>query len=267
MLHGYSAYSGVTLTGNYSSPCTPPPAPTGVAATAASQTQVNVSWGASSGATSYTISRATTSGGPYSSVGTSSTTSFSNTGLACGTTYYYVVSASNGTCSSANSAQAQATTSACSGGTELITNGGFETGTTPWVLSGTAARSTGAYPHSGVAYSLMGSSTTGSGAEYQQITIPTTATGTLTFWLNVTSDETTTTIAYDQEFVEVRNTAGTLLATLATYSNLNKGTAGVYSLKTLSVAAYKGQTVRIQFRNSSDSSLLTTFRIDDVSVQ
>ena len=93
------------------------------------------------------------------------------------------------------------------------------------------------------------------------------ATGTMTFWLNVTSDETTTTIQYDQLFVEVRNTAGTLLATLGTYSNLNKGTIGVYSQKTFSVAAYKGQTVRIQFRGTNDSSLATAFRIDDVSVK
>ena len=104
-----------------SGPCTPPAAPTGVSASAASQSQINLSWGASSGATSYTVLRSTTSGGPYSSVGTSATTSFSNTGLSCNTTYYYVVTASNGSCSSGNSAQAQATTSACTG--NVLTNG------------------------------------------------------------------------------------------------------------------------------------------------
>jgi hypothetical protein len=93
--------------------CTPPSAPTGLTATATSQTQINLSWTTVSGATSYTILRATTSGGPYTVVGTSATTSFSNTGLTCNTTYYYVVTASNGSCSSANSAQAQATTQAC----------------------------------------------------------------------------------------------------------------------------------------------------------
>ncbi len=96
--------------------CTPPPAPTGVTATAVSQTQINVSWTASAGATSYSIFRSTTSGGPYSLAGTSATTSFSDTGLTCNTTYYYVVTASNGTCASGNSAQASATTNACSGG-------------------------------------------------------------------------------------------------------------------------------------------------------
>src|SRR6185503_1709579 len=108
-----STCTSVTPTGGGG--CTPPAAPTGVTATAASSSQINVSWTASAGATSYTIFRATTSGGPYTQVGTSSTTSFSNTGLSCNTTYFYVVQASNGTCSSGNSAQAQATTSACTG--------------------------------------------------------------------------------------------------------------------------------------------------------
>lgn len=102
--------------------CTPPAAPTGVSASAASQTQINLSWSASSGATSYTVLRSSTSGGPYTSVGTSGSTSFANSGLTCNTTYYYVVTASNGTCSSANSAQVSATTSACTGSSTL-TNG------------------------------------------------------------------------------------------------------------------------------------------------
>jgi subtilisin-like proprotein convertase family protein len=99
--------------------CTPPAPPTGVTATAVSQTQINVSWTASAGATSYNILRSTTSGGPYSLAGTSATTSFSDTGLTCNTTYFYVVQAV-GACTSGNSAQASATTSACSGGTNQV---------------------------------------------------------------------------------------------------------------------------------------------------
>jgi hypothetical protein len=86
------------------------------------------------------------------------------------------------------------------------------------------------------------------------------------FWLNITSSETGTT-AYDKLFIEVRNTSGTLLATLATYSNVNKGTAGVYSQKSFNLAAYKGQTVRVQFRATTDSSVTSTFRVDDVSLK
>lgn len=154
-------------------------------------------------------------------------------------------------------------------GGELFSNGGFEGSAAPTVLSGANAYyvSPGNYPHAGTGYIYFGTVNNGVGQGYQQVTIPSTATGTLTFWLNVTSDETTTTTAYDKLFVEVRNTSGTLLATLATYSNLNKAAVGTYSQKSLSLAAYKGQTVRIQFRSTTDTTLQSTFRVDDVSVK
>src|SRR6185436_5543207 len=139
----------------------------------------------------------------------------------------------------------------------------------PWIGSGSGYFyiNNGNYPHSGTGYVYFGVYNSVSGQAYQTVTVPSTATANLTFWLNVTSSETTTTTAYDKLFVEVRNTAGTLLATLATYSNLNKGTAGVYSQKSFSLAAYRGQTVRVQFRNTMDSSITSTFRVDDVSLK
>ena len=48
------------------------------------------------------------------------------------------------------------------GGTNVIVNPGFETGTTPWIITGTTVRSTGAYPHSGVAYMILGVSNSSS---------------------------------------------------------------------------------------------------------
>ncbi len=153
------------------------------------------------------------------------------------------------------------------GGAELITNGGFEGSSTPWVLSG-AFRSTGAFPRTGTGYLILGGSNNASHSAYQQITIPSGASPSLNFWLNVTSSETTTTTQYDRFFVEVRNTSGTLLATLATFSNLNKTTAGNYTLRgAYGLSAYAGQTVRIQFRGTTDITLASTFRIDDVSVK
>jgi hypothetical protein len=125
----------------------------------------------------------------------------------------------------------------------------------------------GNYPHGGTGYIYFGVNNSVSGQAYQQVAIPSTATGTLTFWLNVTSSETTTTTQYDKLFVEVRDTAGNLLATPATYSNLNKGTAGSYSQKSLNLSAYRGRTVRVQFRSTTDSSVTTSFRIDDVSLK
>jgi Subtilase family/Viral BACON domain len=153
-------------------------------------------------------------------------------------------------------------------GGQLITNGGFEGSSTPWVLSG-AAWSTGAFPHAGTGYSILGGVNNATGhTEYQTITIPAGCSANLNFWLNISSDETTTTTQFDKLFVEVRNTSGTLLTTLVQYSNLNKQTAGVYTLRgPFSLAAYAGQTVRVQFRGTTDVSLITSFRVDDVSVQ
>jgi Bacterial Ig domain len=85
----------------------PPPAPTGLNATAGYQ-QVELNWTDSAGATSYNVKRATTSGGPYTTVASASNTTYTNTGLTNGTPYYYVISAIAGI-ESSNSVQASGT--------------------------------------------------------------------------------------------------------------------------------------------------------------
>jgi hypothetical protein len=151
---------------------------------------------------------------------------------------------------------------------QLIVNGGLEGSISPWVLSGSGAFYTnnGNYPHTGTGYMYFGVNNNVTGQVYQTVAIPTTATGNLIFWFNCSSQEGTTT-AYDFLYVEVRNTSGTLLQTLANYSNRDKTTPGNYSQKSFSLAAYRGQTVRLQFRCTTDFSLSTTFRIDDVSLR
>jgi fibronectin type 3 domain-containing protein len=88
-----------------------PPVPSGLQATAG-DTQISLAWSASSGASSYNVKRSTTSGGPYTTVGSPINTSFTNTGLVDGTKYFYVVSAVNSAGESANSAEVNATPAA-----------------------------------------------------------------------------------------------------------------------------------------------------------
>jgi len=152
------------------------------------------------------------------------------------------------------------------GGGELISNGGFEGSSSPWALSGDAYWSTGAYPHSGTGYTVLGFYNYASGTMYQTVSIPASAPANYTFWLNITSAESGS-IVYDRLYVEVRSTSGALLSTLATYSNVNEGTIGVYSQKSFSLANWRGQTVRVQFRATTDSIYPTDFRIDDVSLR
>jgi trimeric autotransporter adhesin len=113
-------------------PCTPPAAPAALSATPAGPTQVNLLWTASPGATGYNVYRAAASGGPYTFAGFTAANTFSNnTGLTCGTPYYYVVRAANSsTCESGSSIQATATTGVCpSCTTTLLYTNSFDTAT------------------------------------------------------------------------------------------------------------------------------------------
>jgi hypothetical protein len=91
----------------------PPAAPSGLTATTVNKSRIDLAWvDNASNEENIIVARSTTSGGPYTDVATLSanSTSYSDTGLASNTTYYYVVRARNAGGSSANSAQASATT-------------------------------------------------------------------------------------------------------------------------------------------------------------
>jgi hypothetical protein len=89
-------------------PASPPAAPTGLQATAGN-TQVNLAWSASTGATSYHVKRSTTNGSGYTQIAAPTATNYTDTGLTNGTAYYYVVTALNSAGESGNSNQATAT--------------------------------------------------------------------------------------------------------------------------------------------------------------
>ena len=112
---------------------------------------------------------------------------------------------------------------------------------------------------------LDGYGTTHTDTLYQQVAIFSTNTSaTLTFWLHIDTAETSTTTAFDTLQVQVRNSSGTLLQTLATYSNLNANTG--YTQKTFNLAAYIGQTIRVYLVGSEDSIQQTSFVVDDFAL-
>ncbi len=91
---------------------TAPNPPNGVTASGAGAGLINLSWNAATFATGYNVKRATVSGGPYTTIAPNiATTTFGDSGLVAGATYYYVVSAVNATGEGANSAQVSAVAS------------------------------------------------------------------------------------------------------------------------------------------------------------
>jgi hypothetical protein len=149
----------------------------------------------------------------------------------------------------------------------LLLNPGFESGGVNWTATaGVITNSTQQTPRTGAWYAwLNGYGVTHTDTLFQQVTIPSTAnSATLSFWIKITTAETTTTTAFDRLQVQVRNSSNTVLTTLATYSNLNRSTG--YVLKTFDLSAFRGQTVRIYFLGTEDFTLQTSFVIDDTSL-
>ncbi|HWW78116.1 MAG TPA: fibronectin type III domain-containing protein, partial [Steroidobacteraceae bacterium] len=153
---------------------TTPPVPTGLTATAGNA-QASLTWSASSGATGYHVKRATASGGPYTQVAAPTATSYTDTALTNGTTYYYVVSALDSAGESANSAQVSAKPVASA-----------ITPATPANLSATAgdARATLTWSASTGATSYNVKRATTSGGPYTQVGAPTTTSYTDTLLTN-----------------------------------------------------------------------------------
>jgi hypothetical protein len=145
---------------------------------------------------------------------------------------------------------------------QVVTNGGFEGGTSPWSQSsaGVITNRAGQTAHGGTSFAwLNGVGSTHTDTLSQSVTIPSgCGTATLTFWLHIDTAETTSSTAYDKLTAKIGTT------TLATYSNLNKNTG--YAQKSFDVSAFAGQTVNVAFTGTEDSSLQTSFVVDDVAL-
>ncbi|MCX4577406.1 putative Ig domain-containing protein [Streptomyces sp. NBC_01571] len=167
-----------------------------------------------------------------------------STGASGSASFTWTVSTSGGGCTSA----------------QLLGNPGFESGSASWTASsGVITNDTGEAAHAGSYKAwLDGYGSTHTDTLSQSVTIPAGCKAGLTFYLHIDTAETTTSSAYDKLTV----TAGS--TTLATYSNLDKATG--YAQKTFDLSSFAGSTVTLKFSGAEDSSLQTSFVLDDTAV-
>ena len=149
----------------------------------------------------------------------------------------------------------------CTAPGQKLANPGFESGNTGWTAStGVIGQygSQGEPTHSGTWDAwLDGYGTTHTDTLTQSVTVPSGCKATLSFYLHIDTSETGST-AYDKLTVKAGST------TVATFSNVNA--ASGYQLHSYDVSSLAGQTITVSFSGSEDSSLQTSFVLDDTAL-
>jgi hypothetical protein len=153
-------------------------------------------------------------------------------------------------------------------GTQLIGDGGFETGTTPWTATAGVRTATSAAAPAFAGHWLArlgGRTAPRTDTLAQAVTIqPSCGTATLSYELRVISNDPKTT-ASDTLQVQVLSSSGTVLKTLTTVSN--KNAASTYARFSFSLKSFIGQKVTIKFTSRETlSGHATSFLVDNVAV-
>jgi subtilase family serine protease len=197
------------------------------------------------------------SGTPTAAGSSSATvTAKDTTGASGSTSFSWTVNSAGGTCTAK----------------QLLGNPGFESGNTVWsatadVILNNSETEPYEVSHSGSWFAwLDGYGTPHTDTLAQTVTLPTGCTQySLSFWKHIDTSEVTSS-AVDTLKVQLLNSGGTVLTTLATFSNLNA--AGGYQQVSYSIAGYAGQKVTLKFTGTeTDKGGGTTdFCVDDTAI-
>ncbi|WP_034265074.1 hypothetical protein [Actinospica robiniae] len=165
--------------------------------------------------------------------------------------------------------------SACTA-TQVLSDRGFENGNsvTPWVETSQSGslpitKAGGQSPHGGSWMARFNGNGTNKGKSTlaQTVTIPSGCDATVSFWLHIDSTENTKTAKPDTFTVQPLNSSGTVLTTLATFSNLDA--AAGYTQHSYDISSYAGQAVTLKFTGTEKDSKggTTTFVEDDNAIR
>lgn len=151
---------------------------------------------------------------------------------------------------------------------QLLLNNGFESGNNGnWTVNSSGdIDSTAGHPRTGTYCAWLAGVNSYTDFIYQDVAIPANAVqATLSLYLKMTTAEGSST-PYDYLYVQLRDTGNNVLTTLQTISNVNQATYATYQPITFDVTAYRGQTVRVYFLATTDSASITSFFIDDTTL-
>ncbi len=152
--------------------------------------------------------------------------------------------------------------------TQLLSNAGFESGSSPWVES-----STGGYeivdssnPHTGSYSAYLCGYSSCTDTIYQTVALPSTTTkAVLSFWSYIDTYDSGSSCS-DTFTASLRTTSGTTISTVQSQCNTNTHGWTQYTFDvTTSLSSYKGKSVEIYFKGTTKSSTDSDFYVDDVA--
>lgn len=150
--------------------------------------------------------------------------------------------------------------------TVALLNPGFESGNQGWTATANVITTDTNEPaHTGQSKAWLGGyGTSHTDRLWQQIALPTNVVAvTLEFYLHISTEEVVNQ-TFDRLRVRVRNSSGQLLDTLRIYTN--QQAAPGYSLQSLNLTPFRGQTIRIELFAQEDTGKFTSFVVDDFRI-
>jgi len=154
--------------------------------------------------------------------------------------------------------------------TEILSNGGFESGATVWTQSSsrnyqqicTSTSCGGApAPRSGSWMAWQGGGNREVGELRQAITLPAGQSARLTYYYRISSSDF---CGYD--YAHTRITDGSNTSTLRRFSLCSANRTTGWVKDSIDLSAYAGKTVTLTFRTTTDRTLISSFFVDDVSI-
>ncbi len=150
------------------------------------------------------------------------------------------------------------------GGANLLTNGGFESGSANWTAPAGVIITNPPIARSGDRYAFLnGFGSSNTQTLRHSVTLPNAQSLQLSFYLLIDSAEDDSD-PFDTLAVRVKR-AGVPAVTLATYDNRQWDVS--YHRRTANLSQFRGRTISLRFVGTEDSSVQTGFLIDDVAIR